>query len=123
MSKLRDAGLKLDRKVEEYLQSGRRMKGSKHVNLNDDLAASERRGGHMERRAASRVRDTGLSPEVDAEAEAEGLSTRSKQQYAEFEALLAQREDRWPSPAEPKPPRDTKRSVGAQTLKNLQPDP
>ena len=98
------------------------MKGSKHVNLNDDIAASERRGGPSAVRIP-RVRDRDFAAEVDTEVDGAGpLSARSKQQYAEFEALLAQREDRWPSPAEPKPSRDTKRSVGAQTLKNLQPD-
>ncbi|KAL1511332.1 hypothetical protein AB1Y20_006137 [Prymnesium parvum] len=116
VSALRDAGLALDRKVEEYLQSGRRMRGSKHVNLNDDLVVAEREG-----LPPKRVLPTAnLKAEMDTEARGGALSARNKQQYAEFEELLAQRADRRPTPSEPKPPRDTKRSVGTRTLRNLQ---
>ena len=42
LSKLREHGLSLDRRVAEYLRSGRKLRGSKHVNLNDEIATRER---------------------------------------------------------------------------------
>lgn len=118
VSALRDAGLSLDRQVQEYLMSGRKMKGSKHVNLNDDIAAFERGGGSAERVRKPRSQ---LLAEVDVESMGRG-GMSSKTDYAQFEELLAQREERKPSASDPKPARDTKRSLGVRTLRNMQID-
>ena len=144
---LGDAGLQMERKVSDYLASGggggigggksKSKRRARTVNANDDLVASERGGlapliGELppgvsareyELRSARRVAAAGLVPD-DWEAAMERPPPPSaKMQYDEFEALLAQREERPHKSGrlagEPRPERDTKRRVDARRLSNL----
>ena len=125
LKSLSDAGLAMDRKVAEYLASGDggmgRSRVRRPVNPNDDIARSERGGraaptGTYDANAARRVARAATSEEDYSQP----LSKSSaKEQYSEFDKLLAQREEPWPSPSDPKPDRDTKRAVDARRLRNL----
>ena len=126
IQQLGDAGLQMDRKVADYLASGgqfkkgRRSRG-REVNANDDLVISEKGGraplGPREYDLASgrRVARAGAYSDAD---EAVPSSEAAKQQYKEFEKLLEERQAQ-PSAANPKPDKDTKRSVNARRLRNL----
>ena len=133
MRTLSDAGLQMDRKVADYLASGGRLghggrtsRGSRRqtrtVNANDDLVVTELGG----RSTTAREYDAKSARRV-ARAAADGEDfdiappPSAKQQYQEFEKLLAQRDDtaRATRPGEPKPERDTKRAVDRRRLRNL----
>ena len=142
---LGEAGLQMEQKVSQYLASGSELGGgsgrrsrrrSRQANANDDLVASERAsdglldvGGlapgvsarEAELRSARRIAAAGLLGDGDDAPPSPPLS--AKVQYDEFEALLAQREERPHKvgrlAGEPRQERDTKRRVDARRLSNL----
>jgi hypothetical protein len=142
---LGEAGLQMEQKISQYLASGSELGGgsgrrsrrrSRQANANDDLVASERAsdglldvGGlapgvsarEAELRSARRIAAAGLLGDGDDAPPSPPLS--AKVQYDEFEALLAQREERPHKvgrlAGEPRQERDTKRRVDARRLSNL----
>ena len=107
----------MEQQVAEYLASGRtgRVRGARQANANDEIVASER-GAPMASRPRSGDAAARETPPPTAAPRAS-----ARQEYEEFERLLQMREERLPRPGEPRPPRDTKRSVDAKRLSNLQP--
>lgn len=123
---LRGAGVRLERKVADYLTGGKRLRGKGLDNANDVLANDERRGrGGGEGDGARRV---GRSASVGAirldgfegGAVARPAPAQTKELYREFEEMLALRDERGPrTPGGPPPKRDTKRSVPLERLRNV----
>lgn len=124
---LRDSGVKLERKVADYLTGGMRLRGKMYDNANDVLADSERRGVRG-RRGEEELRQ-GRSSSVGAirlegfeGGQARPAGRETKALYDAFEQMLALRGESPPrqprAPSEPLPKRDTKRAVPLEHLRN-----
>ena len=97
---------------------------SRTDNANDMLATAER-GGQRPSASVSEYDTSGGRLERELDDSLDGVvaiaGSSASEHYAEFERLLAQRDEREPKPGQPKPERDTKRSVDARRLNNLGP--
>jgi hypothetical protein len=119
LERLRQHGVVLESKVAQYLASGQReapkAKAARRVNANDEIVGVER----GEPASPSALFD----PASAARAPASGggdveVEPSAAEMYNEFEAMLATVDPR-PRDGEPKPPRDTKKSVDFRRLRNL----